>query len=63
MDKFSIVGNDILLNLHGSMRYNDFKTVRQAWDMLDSTPYHPSKAASYSRLRQMMLKEMEVAYV
>ena len=51
-----IIGNEELLKLHGHYRLNDFRTIQQAWNRLNSTPYHPSKAPDYARLRQIMLK-------
>ena len=54
-----MMGNTELLNKYGSMKFNDFRTVQQVWDRLNSTPYHVSKAGQYSMLRQMMLKEYE----
>jgi len=47
--------NAELLVAHGHIKFNDFRTIQQAWDKLNSTPYHPSKAPQYSMLRQLML--------
>jgi len=55
----SSIGNTELLNRYGSMKFNDFRTIQQVWDRLNSTPYHHSKAPQYSMLRQMMLKEYD----
>lgn len=54
-----MVGNDALLSKHGHIKFNLVRTVQQAWDKLNSTPYHTSKAPQYRLLRQLMLKEYE----
>lgn len=48
--------NKLLLNLYGHHQLNEFRTIRQAWDRLNSTPYHPSKAPYYAKLREIMLE-------
>lgn len=52
-----MVGNDELLAKHGHIKFNLARTVQQAWDKLNSTPYHTSKASQYRLLRQLMLDE------
>ncbi len=58
-DIVSTTSNTDLLNKHGHIMLNEFRTIRQAWDRLNITPYHHSKAHSYSMLRRLMLKEHE----
>ena len=49
------IGNDTLLSKYGHHQYNSVRTIQQAWDKLNSTPYSVSKASSYGRLRELML--------
>lgn len=55
MDIVSSIGNDQLLAEYGSHQFNEFRTIQQAWDKLNLTPYDVSKAPQYSMLRQLML--------
>lgn len=50
------IGNEELLKRYGDRQLNEFRTIQQAWDRLNSTPYHSAKAPQYSSLRQLMLE-------
>ncbi len=51
-----MIGNTELLVAYGHHQLNPVRTIQQAWDRLNATPYATDKASSYSMLRQLMLE-------